>query len=93
VSEVGNAALGTGRFEEAQPAPSGPIISREDAYRRLAEAADYLFQSEPHSPVPYLVHRAISWGQMPLHQLLPEMTRGRGDLSLFMELLGLHEAQ
>jgi type VI secretion system ImpA family protein len=75
----------------AEPAVLGPITSREEAYRQLAVAADYLFRTEPHSPVPYLVHRAIAWGQMPLHELLPEMMRGKGDISLFMELMGLHE--
>jgi type VI secretion system protein ImpA len=50
-----------------------PIRSRAEAYRRLAEVADYLIRSEPHSPAPYLIRRAISWGGMTLEQLLPEL--------------------
>jgi type VI secretion system ImpA family protein len=50
-----------------------PIRSRAEAYRRLAEAADYLVRTEPHSPAPYLIKRAISWGGMTLEQLLPEL--------------------
>jgi type VI secretion system protein ImpA len=50
-----------------------PIRSRAEAYRRLAEIADYLVRTEPHSPAPYLIRRAISWGGMTLEQLLPEL--------------------
>jgi type VI secretion system protein ImpA len=80
---------------DAAPAAvtSGPITSREDAFRRLAEAADYLFQAEPHSPVPYLVQRAIIWGQMPFHELLPELMRNPAYVSMLMELMGVQESQ
>lgn len=67
------------------------ISSREQAYHALASAANYLFKTEPHSPVPYLVHRAINWGHMPLHELLPELIRGTGNLSLMLELLGIEQ--
>jgi type VI secretion system protein ImpA len=67
---------------------SGPIRSRDEAYYRLAEAAEYLFRTEPHSPVPYLIQRAVSWGSMPLHELLVELSRGRNDLSAVFDLLG-----
>lgn len=50
-----------------------PIRSRAEAYRRLTEVADYLIRTEPHSPAPYLIRRAISWGGMTLEQLLPEL--------------------
>ncbi|HEV7372447.1 type VI secretion system protein TssA [Arenibaculum sp.] len=66
----------------------GPIRSREEAYYRLAEAAEYLFRTEPHSPVPYLIQRAVSWGSMPLHELLVELSRGRNDLSGVFDMLG-----
>lgn len=67
---------------------SGPIRSRDEAYYRLAEAAEYLFRTEPHSPVPYLIQRAVSWGSMPLHELLVELSRGRNDLSAVFDMLG-----
>ena len=69
------------------PGPDGPIRNREDAYRRLGEVAEFLFRTEPHSPTPYLVQRAVTWGRMPLHELLPELAR-RGDLTQLFELLG-----
>jgi type VI secretion system protein ImpA len=85
--------LGSEQQDGASDASSGPIASREEAFRRLAEAADYLFKAEPHSPVPYLVQRAIIWGQMPFHELLPELMRNPAYVSMLMELMGVQEVQ
>lgn len=71
------------------PAPSGPIGSRAEAYRRLAEAAEYLIRTEPHSPVPYLVQRAIGWGNMSLAELLQEFISSADDLVVAYRLLGM----
>lgn len=49
------------------------IRTREDAYRQLIEIANFLGRLEPHSPVPYLLRRAVSWGGMSLEELLPEL--------------------
>jgi type VI secretion system protein ImpA len=67
----------------------GPIASRADAYRRLTEAADYLLHTEPHSPVPYLVKRAIVWGNMSLAELLQEFIGNADDLVAVHRLLGM----
>lgn len=67
--------------DSATPAAvSVAIRSRKDAYRGLAEIADYLTRTEPHSPVPYLIRRAIAWGSMDLGQLLPELLSHEGAL-------------
>lgn len=58
-----------------------PIRSRAEAYGRLADVADYLMRTEPHSPAPYLIRRAISWGGMTLEELLPELV-GNNDAAL-----------
>ena len=71
---------------------SGPILSRDDAYRRLAEAADYLARTEPHSPTPYLVRRAIAWGGMRLEDLLPELVRNSNELGEICRLLQIGKA-
>ena len=64
-----------------------PIRSRAEAYRRLAEVADYLIRTEPHSPAPYLIRRAISWGGMTLEQLLPELVASDAALKDLERLL------
>jgi len=67
---------------------SGAPRSREEAFRRLDEVADYLLRTEPHSPVPYLVKRAVTWGSMPLAELLQELLDSESDLKQLYRLLG-----
>jgi type VI secretion system protein ImpA len=68
---------------------NGPVRSRADAYRRLSEAADYLLRTEPHSPTPYLVKRAVEWGTMSLPELLQQIVRNEGELDEIDRLLRL----
>ena len=74
---------------ELVPSSGGPIRSRADAYRRLSEAADYLLRAEPHSPTPYLVKRAVEWGNMSLPELLQQIVRNEGELNEIDRLLQL----
>jgi type VI secretion system ImpA family protein len=78
-------------FPRGNQAAPGEIQSREDAYRRLAEAADYLLKHEPHSPVPYLVRRAISWGTMSLPELIMQIVNTQDDRMSIFTLLGLNQ--
>lgn len=71
------------------PGPLGKIRSRSEAYRLLTEVANYLEQTEPHSPTPHLIRRAVSWGDMTLDQLLLEIVRDDNDLRFIYDLLGL----
>jgi type VI secretion system protein ImpA len=76
----------------SQPArDDGPIRTRVDAYRRLAEAAEFLARTEPHSPVPHLVRRAVSWGGLSLEELLPELVRDSHQLNEILRTLQLGE--
>lgn len=71
----------------------GPIRNRADAYARLAEAADYLMHIEPHSPAPYLVHRAVEWGNLNTAELYHEVfVKFGGQLSIF-DLLGIEQQE
>jgi type VI secretion system protein ImpA len=75
---------------EVMPSPvfrTGSIGSRDEAYGRLAEAAEYLSRIEPHSPAPYLVKRAILWGGLSLPELLPELVRNPSELTELFKLL------
>jgi type VI secretion system ImpA family protein len=73
--------------------PGGHIRSRSEAYRYLAEAADFLARTEPHSPTSYLVRRAIAWGSMPLQDLLPELVRNPGELAEIYRLLNVRPSE
>jgi type VI secretion system protein ImpA len=68
---------------------TGPIRTRQDAIRRLSEVADFFRATEPHSPVSYLVQRAIHWGQMPLEQWLKDVIKDGGVLENLRETLGI----
>ncbi len=65
------------------------INNRQQAYAQLAEAADYLMKIEPHSPAPYLVRKAIEWGNLSTPELYQELfVQYQGQLNIF-EVLGL----
>ena len=71
------------------PIASGPIASRAEAFHRLNQAAEFLLRTEPHSPVPYLVQRAVSWGNLSLAELLQELLQKNADLPTIYTLLGI----
>jgi type VI secretion system protein ImpA len=66
-----------------------PIRSRAEAYWRLSEAAEYLLRTEPHSPTPYLVQRAVEWGSMNLFDLFQQIIRNEGEMQEINRLLRL----
>ena len=70
---------------------NGPIRSRAQAYHMLAECAEFLMKTEPHSPTPYLVKRAVAWGNLSLGELLQQILRNTGELGEMYRLLGLDE--
>jgi type VI secretion system protein ImpA len=80
---------------EAAPAKSeggslaGAIASRKDALRRLGEIAAFFQKTEPHSPVSYLVQRAVKWGNMGLDSWLQEVVKDQTVLFQLRETLGV----
>jgi type VI secretion system protein ImpA len=73
------------------PRSGAPIVSRAEAFQRLREAAEYLMRTEPHSPVPYLVRRAVSWEHMALGELLIELLDKNSDVAAVYSLLGIRK--
>jgi type VI secretion system protein ImpA len=87
-----DAATSDDATTESHPVQSrvaGVIASRAEAYQALREASDFLMRTEPHSPVPYLVRRAISWGNLSLAELLEELLQKNSDVSAIYALLGM----
>lgn len=68
---------------------AGMPSSREQAYRQLAQIADYLARTEPHSPVPYVIRRAVEWGNQPLGELLDELISADAESRRLWRLLGV----
>ncbi|HBJ33802.1 MAG TPA: type VI secretion system protein TssA [Planctomycetaceae bacterium] len=62
---------------------------RADAYRQLTDAANVLQRIEPHSPIPYMIHRAVQMGQMPFPKLMSQWVKEESTLEMFCRELGL----
>ena len=82
--------------EAAEEAPAagpaarvGPIASRQQALQLLAQVAVFFRQTEPHSPISYLVQRAVRWGNMPLEELLKEVVKHSDALDRIWDTLGI----
>ncbi len=67
----------------------GGIASRAEAYRMLLSAATYLREIEPHSPTPYLVMKAVSWGDKSLDDLLRQFVSEGLNLEALFTFLGI----
>ena len=70
---------------------SNEPADRADALRRLADVAAFFRRTEPHSPVSYLVQRAILWGEMPLESWLQDVINNDDVLVRVRETLGLKQ--
>lgn len=70
---------------------NGPIQSRDHAIQQLALVAKFFERTEPHSPVAYLVKKAVLWADMPLHEWLRTVVRDGGALAHIEELLGVQQ--
>jgi type VI secretion system protein ImpA len=68
--EPGAAAAGGGTA-----GGGGGIVTRESAYKQLEAAADMLARVEPHSPVPYLVKRAVQLKDIKFPELVEQLTK------------------
>ncbi len=96
-AEEGGAAESAGE-EGAAEAPgvrgkaaARPMRTRADVYRQLAEAAALLQQIEPHSPIPYLIQRAVALGALPFPRLMRELIRDDNILSEMNRELGIRD--
>lgn len=69
---------------------SSAISNRRDALKRLAELAVYFKKTEPHSPVSYLVTRAVKWGNMPLETWLQDVIKDENVLFQIRQTLGFN---
>jgi type VI secretion system protein ImpA len=73
--------------------PAAAAATRAEAYRQLARAADLLQTLEPHSPIPYLVRRAVELGALPFPQLMKALIRDANVLGELSRELGIKESE
>ncbi|RXE98086.1 type VI secretion system ImpA family N-terminal domain-containing protein [Pseudoalteromonas sp. PS5] len=56
-----------------QPVVAKAVYTREHALEELNRIAVFFKKTEPHSPIPYLLARAIRWGNMSFSDLMGEL--------------------
>ena len=69
---------------------SGAIQNRQDALKRLSDIAAFFQKTEPHSPISYLVQRAIKWGNMPLESWLQDVIKDETVIFQIRQTLGFN---
>lgn len=67
--------------------------TRDEAFTLLAGIARFFKQTEPQSPVPYLIERAIKWGNMPLEGWLNDVIKDSNVVDSIRDVLGTKEAK
>ena len=86
--EAGSDEAGTD--EAGQPTKSRTTAARREViYADLVRAADQLRLLEPHSPVPYLILKAVELGNLSFPQLMQRLIRENGVLAELNRELGI----
>ncbi|MFC0337334.1 type VI secretion system protein ImpA [Kushneria avicenniae] len=87
VNEAISTSVGHGPADSLRKHPQ----SRDEAFEMLNGVARYFKEREPHSPVPYLVERAIKWGRMPLEEWLKDVIKDDGVIDNIRDTLGTQQ--
>lgn len=80
---------------EANPIAAGgersakKSMDREEAFRQLREISDFFLRTEPHSPVSYVLQKAVKWGNMRLDELIAELIPDSSSRAHYSELTGV----
>lgn len=73
----------------AQTRAGGPPETREQAFKQLLEIAEFFRKREPHSPISYVLEKAVKWGNMPLFELMRELIEDEKSLAEYGKLTGV----
>ncbi|MDH5446472.1 MAG: type VI secretion system protein TssA [Gammaproteobacteria bacterium] len=69
--------------------PAGAIKTREEAFRHLKNIANYFRKTEPHSPISYIIDKAVRWGDMDLDELMRELIPDSSSRDYYSSLTGV----
>lgn len=67
--------------------------NRRQALKLLGQIQDYFAANEPHSPVTFLLGRAIDWADMPLDQWLSHIIKSEDQLAMLSDMIGIQPKQ
>lgn len=88
-TEEGDVEEPTAAGAESQKAPRKGGMTREDAFRQLREISEFFRKTEPHSPVSYVLQKAVKWGNMRLDELIQELIPDSSSRAHYSELTGV----
>lgn len=74
---------------EVQAQASGPVKNRTEAFKKLTEISEFFRKTEPHSPISYIIERAVKWGDMPLDDLMRELIPDSSSRDFYGSLTGV----
>ena len=84
-----SSAAESGAGGSTSVAASGPVQSREQAFRQLSEISEFFRKTEPHSPISYILAKAVKWGDMSLSELIQELIPDSSSREYFGSLTGV----
>lgn len=88
--EEGEEASVEGGSKRSGDGTSGVIAGRADALKKLSQLSEFFKKTEPHSPISYLVARAVKWGNMPLETWLQDVIKDQAVLAQIRQTLGFN---
>ncbi len=68
---------------------TGAIKSRADAFRHLNSISNFFRSTEPHSPISYILDKAVRWGEMDLNELMRELIPDSSSRDYYSSLTGV----
>lgn len=75
--------------DETSAQISGPVKSRAEAFKKLTEISAFFRKTEPHSPISYILERAVKWGDLPLEDLMRELIPDSSARDFYGSLTGI----
>lgn len=88
-SQDEQSGAGEGQAAPAQPAAANYLANRDAAFKQLIEISEFFRKTEPHSPVSYVLQKAVKWGHMPLNELIQELIPDSSSRNHYSELTGV----
>ncbi|MBI3560590.1 MAG: type VI secretion system protein TssA [Gammaproteobacteria bacterium] len=89
VNESDNSSANPASADSASGIATGPIKSRDEAFRQLNQISQFFLRTEPHSPIAYVIDKAVKWGNMSLGELITELIPNADSRTTYTSLTGV----
>lgn len=79
-----------GSYTQSAPGvPAGSISNRDEAFRQLNMISAFFRKTEPHSPISYVIDKAVKWGELSLDELMDELIPDSSSRMTYSSLTGV----